>query len=1036
MTPAEQQRYQEMLQQAAINDPQARMHAASFIKTTTGKNLRDLSPSTLAPLMAAFFQMSPTIQGLTGAPQSPYGYAAPYVAAMNGLASRGTVNVLSRGANGALVSNNVLANSHTVQDATTGFVAQMLKPYGDTHGVLPYNGISSSAAGSLVGMYMRENGVSMHQQQADSSASGLRAQLENLRNSDNGIVKGGIEDKRLTRLADARENLDIAAILREKEKKGYIRTVIDGKKVKKDLADYKGKDDVERARAMLRDLQSQGAEVDFYNKLNENEKRVVANTMRDNIKLSTTESGDRISDTEISQAQHIAEGKGVLTHIGKETEEAAAAAAKRASSVIKKFSGIFGTDDPNSIQAALREIKVGSILTEKGVEEAHTHLRETKVLAARTGQDVAEIMKAQVNVARMMSPHTKAETIRDITEFSMRTAQSHANNPDSYENTRYTAEEQQAVYMRARANEQNHAKGVGFARLAISRGLVYGENKDKLEAKLAEWKQETDPDKKARISDELTAMAHDMGVNTENAKVQEESASLITQKEVKANIKNKMLEEIDNKFNQYADSTWVKTAASVLGGDDAARAAAKDVLSFTAGDKRGYEIIKDIAEGKLSDAEMESKYGGGTGKKTQELRSTYTAEQLQAVQALFGTLRNFKTIDDAHISSQGDLQQALQTQAEEAQRTAEMDTYRRNGEALDKDGAIEAFTKGLLGGETVTGTAAREMLFKTNAAAASKLMPKTDGNLALAIAGAIGDGSFQSAAANYFFADEDNQKALQRYLSDNKIDRKNISDPKKYREAYWGAMQTVMKSKGFSTEAWLNEVKEGSLSLSKNKDGTIDAADDTWNRITKTLGLKSVDEAKNMGWDKLITALSAVEGGKYGDPMLAKGKDGAEQAVFMTDKVTGDLVKASHHKVNTRYKNLDKNFKENLKFDGAGNVTHYIDKNGDVHDLSSAKKDDKTGEYIIQDAEGKQELRIAEDAKTGAQSWKVVEAAKESKTKEEQEKEEEKKKEEEDREARAESRSLLKNVANMIDEFLSGSKVPKVKVENTEDFKK
>lgn len=1043
MTPAEQQRYQEMLHQAAINDPQARMHAAAFIKTATGKNLRDVSPSTLAPLMSAFFQMSPTIQGLTGAPQSPYGYAAPYVAALNSLASRGTVNVLSQGANGALISNNVLANSHTIQDATTGFVAQMLKPYESTHGVRPYSGISSAAAGSLVGMYLRDAGVSMYQQQANSNAAGLRAQLENLRNSANGIVKGGIEDMRLTRLVDARENLDIAAILRERKKKSYIEAVIKGEKVRKYLSEYEGKDDVARARAMRRDLLSQGGDVDFYAKLNESEKRMVVNMMRENNKLTKTESGDQLTETDISQAQHIAEGKGVLTHIGKSAEAAAAAAAKRAASVIKEFSGIFGTDDPNSIQAALHQINVGSILTEKGVEEAQRHLRETRVLAARTGQDVAEIIKAQVNVARMMSPLTSAETIRDITAFSIRTAQSYANNPDAYVNKMYTAEERQAEYLRARANEQNSAKGVGFARLAMAHKMVSSETEAKMKSLIEAYNNAQSPAEQARISDELTRLAADAGVDVNNKKIQEESASYITQAEVRRSIKMKRAHEIRTLMNARKGTELDRLVSGAFGSMDAAEGDVRELFDLTAGYDGATDLVNAIANGD-SIEKITQVHGAVAGKYAQALRDRLTSEQLHALRAVYHSLNQTQTVGAANRNDIGAILQDRQMQAEAANRAAAMDRYRRNGDELDQAGAIAAFTAGLLGQETIAGGPARAMLYKTNAAVARKLMSKTGGDLALAIAGAIGDGSLQAAAANYFFSDEGNQNALNDYLLQTNIDRKNISDPKKYREAYWGAMQAVMEQKGFSSTVWINKIKEGRLSLVNTKDGIV-ASDATWNRIARTLGYQNVEDVKKMSWDELITSLAET---RYGDPMLEKAKDGSEQAMFMTDEVADELIKASHHKIKTRYKNLDEKFKANLQFDGAGNIIGYIDKNKEWHRLAEAKQDTKTDEYIIQDAEGKQELRIKEDAKTGSQSWKVVAAAKESKTEEEQrkeeaqrkeeeqKKEEEKKKEAEAKEARDASRSLLQNVATMIDEFLSGSKVPKVKVANTEDFKK
>lgn len=1056
MTPAEQQRYQEMLQQAAMNDPQARAHAAAFIKTTTGKNLRDLSPSALAPLMAAFMQMSPTIQGLTGGTPSPYGYAAPYVSALNGISSRGTVNVMSAGADGGLISNNVLATSHTVQDTTAGFVAQMLNPYGDRHAAQPYSGISSVAAGKLLGQYMRENNVTMYQQKAETSAAGLSRQLENLRNSENGIQRGGAEDERLSRILSARENIDAAALLRQYNTKDGFKVNINGKTVRKYLADYKGENEVERARAMLKDLRAQGADVDVYNQLDENEKRMVMNTVRDNVHLSRTEGGDMLSDTDISQAQNIAEGKGTLSHIGKDTEAAVESSLKRASRVIKKFSGLFGTDDPDAIQGALRQINIGSILTEKGVKEANEHIRASKVVAAQTGQDIAEVMKAQVNIARMMSHQTSAATIRDMAAFSMSLAQDYNNNPDSYINKRYTADERMAMRTRARANEQNKFKGLGFARLALDKDVynLTDEQRKALEDKIAEMQNATTREEKEEISKELERMAaRYTGMDTTSAKVQQAAAAAITTEDnydtIRSALKTEVGRRIDRDQSDYMQSI-LKTGVS----KDQLKEFMESALLFTAGEGNGKAIMDAIFQGKTP-AEIE-KLGNGAGKKAAELQGNLTKEQLAAMRNLYTNLLDRNEIITAQQGlhgASGSMAGERKRRAEEAQKAADIDLFLKNGEAGMNDESIAArFTQSFFGiGKKLTPEEQGAILLKSYAGQASLHMDKTGGSLGLAIAGAIGDGSLKSAAANYYFSDEGHQKALQKYLKDNNINRDTIKDKKKYREAYWDAMQKVMaEDKNFSMDSWISKVDNESINFMGDAKGVVDADDKNWEKIAKRLNLKDAAEAKKLyggegGFNNLMLALA--DKAELGDPTISKGKDGSAQALFMSAEVKANLLSASQNKVAKKYRNLDPKFKDNLVFDGSGNIIAYKDKDGKEIELSDAKRDDKTGEYIIQDAEGKQEMRIKEDATTKAQSWKVVEAAKESKTEEEQEeeekkkkeeeerKEEEKKKEEEEKKAREESKSLLKGVSTMLQEFLDGDKKPKVTVDNIKDLK-
>lgn len=1058
MTPAEQQRYQEMLQQAAMNDPQARAHAAAFIKTTTGKNLRDLSPSALAPLMAAFMQMSPTIQGLTGGTPSPYGYAAPYVSALNGISSRGTVNVMSAGADGGLISNNVLATSHTVQDTTAGFVAQMLNPYGDRHAAQPYSGISSVAAGKLLGQYMRENNVTMYQQKAETSAAGLSRQLENLRNSENGIQRGGAEDERLSRILSARENIDAAALLRQYNTKDGFKVNINGKTVRKYLADYKGENEVERARAMLKDLRAQGADVDVYNQLDENEKRMVMNTVRDNVHLSRTEGGDMLSDTDISQAQNIAEGKGTLSHIGKDTEAAVESSLKRASRVIKKFSGLFGTDDPDAIQGALRQINIGSILTEKGVKEANEHIRASKIVAAQTGQDITEVMKAQVNIARMMSPQTSAATIRDMAAFSMSLAQDYNNNPDSYINKRYTADERMAMRTRARANEQNKFKGLGFARLALDKDVynLNDEQRKALEDKIAEMQNATTREEKAEISKELERMAVSYtGMDTTNAKIQQAAAGKITTEDnydtVRAALKTEVSNRIDRDQSDYMQSI-LKTGVS----KDQLKEFMDDALLFTAGEGNAKELMDAVFKGEMTDAQIENKFGNGAGKKAAEWRSKFSKEQLASMRNLYTNFLDVSEITTAQQGlrgAEGSMGGERKRRAEEAQKAADIDLFLKNGEAgMDDKDVVTRFTQSFFGvGDKLTPEEQGAILLKSYAGQASLLMDKTGGSLGLAIAGAIGDGSLKSAAANYYFSDEGHQKALQQRLEKNGVTRDKIKDKKAYSEAYWKTMQEVMaEDKTFSMDSWISKVDNESINFMGDAKGVVDADDKNWEKIAKRLNLKDAAEAKKTyggegGFNNLMLALA--KDGELGDPTISKGKDGSAQALFMSDEVKANLLSAAQNKVAKKYKNLDSKFKDNLVFDGSGNIIAYKDKDGKEIELSDAKRDDKTGEYIIQDAEGKQEMRIKEDATTKAQSWKVVEAAKESKTEEEQEeeekkkkeeeerKEEEKKKEEEEKKAREESKSLLKGVSTMLQEFLEGNKKPKVTVDNIKDLK-
>ena len=164
--------------------------------------------------------------------------------------------------------------------------------------------------------------------------------------------------------------------------------------------------------------------------------------------------GDRkgfsVSSEDLENATRAAEGKMGGTFVTADLKKELENVINKNASTVKELSEIFGTNSFSELQTAVKQLGLGSLSSEKDVQEIKKRVSEAKAIALKTNRSVQEVMQEQADVATAFSSilggrTMDAKTITRIMQGAQQAQTNYENGSGTKTGAQATAEVHQNI---------------------------------------------------------------------------------------------------------------------------------------------------------------------------------------------------------------------------------------------------------------------------------------------------------------------------------------------------------------------------------------------------------------------------------------------------------------------------------------------------------------------------------------------------------------------------------------------------------------